>query len=288
MLPRQRGMALVLVLWILVALVLMAAGYTFQVHTETRIVGAARERIEARALAEAAVAYVAAEILQDDAARTAPEDSVLPLNGLPWTWSFGGREVVIRVTGTGGLVDINRADDALLEQLLEYAGAPQDGLQSMLDAMLDFRDSDDARKPNGAEDSDYEAAGLEGGAKDASFNDIDELGQILGFDRGSVAALRPLVTVFGGGNGIDPRYAPAEVLAMLTGGDAPLAQSLTESRNRDVDTAISSPWLRNMGANSYRIDVSLAGAPRAEPQVSAVIELDGSGRQLYRILAWRE
>ena len=51
----QKGLALVMVLWVSMLLSLLAGSYAFGVRTETRVMADLRGRAEARALAEAAV-----------------------------------------------------------------------------------------------------------------------------------------------------------------------------------------------------------------------------------------
>src|SRR3970282_2169673 len=67
----------------------------------------------------------------------------------------------------------------------------------------------------GGEDPDYANAGLPYGAKDAEFESIAELQQVLGFTPATYARLEPHVTVFSGRARPDPAFASAEVLDAL-------------------------------------------------------------------------
>ena len=60
-----------------------------------------------------------------------------------------------------------------------------------MDAIADFRDPDDLRRLNGAEDADYQSAGLKHGAKDGPFKAIEELQQVLGVDHDLYKVARP-------------------------------------------------------------------------------------------------
>ena len=54
---------------------------------------------------------------------------------------------------------------------------------ALVDAIVDFRDEDDLHCLQGAEDRDYADAGLPRGAKDAAFEAVEELQQVLGMTR---------------------------------------------------------------------------------------------------------
>ena len=59
----EKGIALVIVLWIVVLLSIMAASFAYSMRTETTLTTFAMERAQARALAEAGIAYAAQKLL---------------------------------------------------------------------------------------------------------------------------------------------------------------------------------------------------------------------------------
>ena len=115
---RQRGLALVMVLWVSMLLALLAGSYAFGVRTETRVMADLRGRAEARALAEAAMVFFGV-MLAD-----AQERELLPLNGTPLVQEFFGRDLTLRITDVSGLVDLNKASPALLKRAVVWAGVP--------------------------------------------------------------------------------------------------------------------------------------------------------------------
>ena len=275
---RQRGLALVVVLWISLLLGLLAASYAFSVRTETRVTTGVRERAEARALAEGA-AYFAGALVR----AWAPEELPVQLNGLPVTWEFAGRKVILRAGAASGRIDINRAGRDLLASALLHAGAPVERADALADAIVDWRDRDDARSLNGAEAPDYAAAGFHPGPKDAEFDSVDELGQVLGMTPEVLERLRPLVTVYGGG-GIDPRYAPKEVLLMLSGGDEVLADTLSAGDNADVTQRVPFDGYQTGGATNLHLDIEVPSPGGGRYRFSAVIAPNGP----VPLLDWRE
>jgi len=112
----QRGMVLVIVLWIITLLAVMAGAFAYSMRVETRLAASAVERAQARTLAEAGVAYALAWQLDADAQKQWSP------NGDPRDWTFGGGRLRIEVTDASGLVDLNNAGPELLKALLAGAG----------------------------------------------------------------------------------------------------------------------------------------------------------------------
>ena len=94
----------------------------------------------------------------------------------------------IAIRDEGGKIDLNAAPNELLHGLfLSVACAGRDGegvglddrqADALVDAIRDFADEDELQRLNGAEDRDYEDAGLPWGAKDAPFRAVEELHRV--------------------------------------------------------------------------------------------------------------
>ena len=125
-----------------------------------------------------------------------PEAIDVP-NGDPRDWTFGGGRLRIEVTDASGLVELNNAGPELLKALLAGAGVDARGIRiTFAEAIQDWRDRDDQSLPHGAESADYRAAGRSR-PKNASFESIEELGQVLGMTRELHERLARAATVFG-------------------------------------------------------------------------------------------
>ncbi len=98
------------------------------------------------------------------------------------------------------------ADPGLLMALMKAVGVQEP--ENLVDAILDWRDPDDLHLVNGAEDEQYAAAGLPYGAKDGPFDSVEELGQVMGFDRELYQALAPALTVTSGQASPALEFAP--------------------------------------------------------------------------------
>ncbi len=207
----RRGLALVSVLWVLTLLALIAASFTRTTRTEINLARNLAENARAEALADAGVYRAVYGLLQPNEAERWKAD------GRVYRLRLGGGEVAITIQDEIGKIDLNRAQDELLQGLFELAGLAPDDAAALVDAIVDFRDADDLRRLNGAEDRDYEAAGLPWGAKDAPFEAVEELRQVIGMDPDIYNRVAPALTVHSRRPGFNPNFAPREVLLALPG-----------------------------------------------------------------------
>lgn len=221
----QRGIALITVLWLLLLLSVIAAGTLRGARTETNLARNGAEAAAARALAEAGVAR----------ALLALSDPVIEdgwrHDGSPRSWPFAAGSVEISIQDSAGRIDLNRAPVALLAGLARAAGLEPGPATALADAIADFRDRNELRRLNGAEDGDYRTAGQPWGAKDAPFDRVAELARVLGMTPELMARLRPAVTVASGREGIDPTIAPRAALLALPGVDAQEVEAFVARRD---------------------------------------------------------
>lgn len=219
----QRGLALVLVLWMVAALLVTATGVVYAVRGEVRAVSSFREMAEADALADAGIVMAAREVMGDKK----PEDRLRQV-GL----DFERSPVSVQVVPLSGLIDLNAAPEALLTELIVVAGEVDRGRASSLaQRIIDWRDIDGDPHPAGAEDAAYAAAGVPFRTRGGPFEAPEDLLQVLGVDFDLYARLRPLVTVHARGDGrVDPAAAPGPVLRVLAGGSDEIASTYQAAR----------------------------------------------------------
>ncbi len=295
----QRGMVLVIVLWIVTLLAVMAGGFAYSMRVETRLATSTVERAQARALAEAGVAYALAWQLDPDAQKQWPP------NGDPRDWAFGGGRLRIEVTNASGLVNLNNAGTELLKALLAGAGVGSREQDNMAEAIQDWRDPDDQSMPQGAESADYRAAGRPG-PKNAPFESVEELGQVLGMTRELHKRLAGAVTVFSFDSSVNPALAPARVLQALGLNERTVADYVG-ARARAAADGSSAPSLPSGDGLSFfsssRSSIyHIAVVAETETGTAVVLEAvfdarggggvavqgGGGGGQDPRLLTWRE
>ncbi len=156
----ERGIALIAVLWGLVLVSVIAGSFAATTRTGIRAAHNAVEMAKARALAEAGISRVV--LLLSSAA--VPQS--LQLDGTPYKFRVGDTEVILRIEDDTGRIDLHRASLGQLPGLFKAVGVDPSGAAALADAVVDFRDRNDARLANGAEDPDYYAAGRAYGAVD--------------------------------------------------------------------------------------------------------------------------
>src|SRR3546814_4962341 len=102
--------------------------------------------------------------------------------------------VRIEVVDESGKVDLHAADVDLLARLFTVVGVDQATAGDIAAAIADWRDADDLTQPQGgAEDPAYASAGLAWGAKDAQFDTVAEVEQVLGMTPAIYARVAPLL-----------------------------------------------------------------------------------------------
>jgi general secretion pathway protein K len=111
----------------------------------------------------------------------APTDArIFHTDGTVYAWQFANRRVHISIKDEASKIDLNTAPEALLAALFAAVGVNRGKAQSLAAAIADFRDADNMPRPQGAEEAEYRAAGLSWGPKNAPFQTVEELQQVLG------------------------------------------------------------------------------------------------------------
>ena len=275
---RQRGMALIIVLWLIVLLGVIAAGHASNVHSATRLAMQHIESAKARTLAEAGIQRAIVSLLLRNSGPT------WPVNGTPRRLVIDEREVMVAVRDATGLVDLNAADAGLLAALISTTGDDPSQQEKLVDAILDWRDSDNLTHLHGAEDDAYRAAGLAWTARDAAFSSVDELRYVFGMTAERVAAVMPYVTVYSGRGALNLEYAPPFLISVLTG------QTPDINENNDGLTPQKrQPRVASTARNgTYHIYASATGNGKVTASVEAVVRIAPTAEQAYSVLYWRE
>ena len=208
---RQSGVALVLVMWVAVILAVIAGSFIVERRTELLVVRNSISVARAEAAANAGV-YRA---LHDLYRQNVPD--VWKRDGAPHDWAFEGVPVRVEVRDESAKIDINTASDPLLRGLLVSVGLAEAEAGAILDAILDWRDPDPLKRPNGAEEGDYAAAGLTYRPANAPFQAIEELQLVLGMRPDIYRRVAPSITVFSRMPGVNATIASREVLLAIPG-----------------------------------------------------------------------
>ncbi len=233
---RQSGIALVLTLWLTVLLTAIAGGFAYSMRTEALAAGNAISVAKVRAAADGAVERTAFELT-----RPKLPGSWLP-NGAPHEWRDGEIAIVARATDETAKIDLNAAGEVLLRGLFtSVGGADPDVAVRLVEAVMDWRDADDLRRPNGAEAADYQATGSKVVPANAPFETIGEVARVLGMTPAIYQRIVGSVTVHSRQAGVNPLTASREVLLALPNADASVVDAYLASREEALRAGAPPP-----------------------------------------------
>lgn len=283
---QERGIALVIVLWVITLLTIIAMGLTTTQRTETALIGNQVDTVRFRALADAALAYTVLNLTTSPPLDLAAESEPWVPDGQPHTWRFAGEALEIRVFNERSRIDLNQASREQLEALLLLLAVAPDEAAALADAILDWRDPDDLTQLNGAEDDDYFAAGLPYGAKDGPFDTVAELRQVMGMTADLYRAMAPALTIDSGATRVDARYASALVLAVEQGLTLEEAEEVVEERLEPVVPGAETRAPINRGGPLYRIQVTWLVGERPTRTMQALLSTYRRQATSYTI-RWR-
>lgn len=167
---RQRGVALLLVMWLIMLLAAVIGAFALIARTEHL-----QGRVLVRGLVAENAARAGLEYSMTRVGASDPRRQWLP-DGRPHRWGYGNAEVELKIVDENGKIDINQADLTLLTEFIRRFEVDQQRATQFAAAILDWRDPDSLTQPaGGGEDADYASEGLPYGAKDAEFESVAEL-----------------------------------------------------------------------------------------------------------------
>ncbi|MCP5364158.1 MAG: general secretion pathway protein GspK [Hyphomicrobiales bacterium] len=288
---RQRGVALVAVLWVLMLLSFLAAGFSSTARTEVSLSRNLVDNAKAEALADAGVSRAVMLLI-------APlPDRGIRVSGQAYAWEFADGEVRFAVWDENGKIDLNAASDDVLISLFRAAGLSEKESEALVDRIADYRDPDSDSRPMGAEDRDYYAAERPYGAKDRDFQRVDELRQVLGMDGAVYRAVRPVLTVFSSRRSPDLKVASPIVKEIFEAGVFPTHDQDFDAEPLDeqIGTRPSRTSLTDeeavpvaKGSGIYLIHSegqTLGGGVFVR---EAIVQIPGPENELYGVFEWRQ
>ncbi|KRT55558.1 Type II secretory pathway, component PulK [endosymbiont of Ridgeia piscesae] len=277
----ERGIALLLVLWLIVLLSVIGGSHARNGRMELNLAANQREALQARLHAEAGL-YMAIDDLL-----VSSREGGFQLRGVENQVEFEGTRLTVSIINATGLTDINQATSSTLEALIVSTGMKKEQARSLVDAILDWRDADDLIRLQGAEARQYAAAGLAYRPANARFKSEQELKMVLGMTAETYRAIVPFITVHSKGGALDSAQAPAALLRQLEQQEAAVMRG---SAGRQIDRPqVPGSLPRQLPAYPiYHLDVRAVTGQGGRSHVRAVVDISGNLQRRYRILAWRE
>jgi general secretion pathway protein K len=250
------------------------------------------------------------------------DDDIMPADGQWHDGELAGAKYQVRITDEGGLIPINKVGEAILKKVVQnLMVGPQsqvkgvdrraeNEVEGVVDSILDWRDPDSLKRVHGAESEYY--LSTKGGypAKNAFFDDPQELLLVKGVDASlyyggdGVPGLRDVISIFNRSGQLNARTVTAPVLQALLGIEADDAEQLIEQRDADPEGFVTilntqlgglgaeegetlSGFIVNEPAHTVRIQARAdTSQPRNQSNVEAVVELSSDEFDGPKILRW--
>ena len=287
---RHKGLALVLVLWVLSLLTIMAGSFALSMRREASIVAGIKNNAQARAVAESGIAMAEMMLLNPDQnKRWRADGSIYEINS-------EDARVRVRLISETGRIDINKADQTLLQGLMTHAPVDEEQQTRLVNAILDWHDKDDMVRLDGAEKKEYQDAGLSYQPRNKPFQTIEELQLVLGMNESVFKWIEPLVTVYSGQQQVTVQLATKEVLQVIPGLDMGLVDSYIAARLESAKNDLPVPAFpsssgQNSGAGQNNV-LTLVSEAFMDDESSAVIsavikQSDQSQVAPFQVLKWQ-
>jgi general secretion pathway protein K len=307
-LSSEKGIALMMVLWVLVLLSIISLNYFSSNRWNTASTRNLKEETLSYYMAmsgyQEAVNYllsdkdIGIDFLDNEGNFwTDTNDNTQPVTGLRTTEDG---EIDIKIIDENAKININSADALRLTNVFSWAGIPDDAITEINDSILDWKDADSEHHLSGAEDEYYEGLEDPYTAKNLVFDIPEELALVKGMqpeyfkDNGDGRSLLGLITTFGG-NIININTVSREVMGILGFNDdeieAVMKQRTRESGGfRFIPPEFAAKGVNAIASQIFRIEV-LARQKDSKRAVKIVAVLsrkaDTSGYKVQTIY-WRE
>jgi len=296
----QKGIALLIVLWVMMILMVTVLSLSVLTRAETFGTFAFKEGMEKKFLAEAGVERGIMEIVN----RSVNKDQTVTLVGKE-LWKTDGtayavdmgdkRGYVVRLIDESGKISLNGLTDTsgvLLKNLLVNQGVSPEDADIIVDSVLDWKDTDDLHRLNGAESDYYLSLPNPYKAANAPFETLEALILVKGVTpeilygtdkkRGIIHFLTLSLTL----SKINVNTAAREVLAALPEMTAGMVDRIVELRSSATFRGIDD--IKDIVGSSYaKMDpyLSFASAGTSEGYTVEATGYKGEQNKGYSILA---
>ncbi len=275
---RQRGVALLLVLWACTLLAILLGGYAALARTEGLQARYQFAQTQAHYAAEAGLMRALYALQDPQPARRWTGD------GRPYAFDYDRAKVVVRAIDEGGKVDLNAGSPEVLRGLFQAAGLNAAEAQALAGHVLDWRNPTVLEGDAASQRAAYKAAGRDYGPRGGPFASIEELQMVLGMTPALYRQVAPAVTIWAGTASPDPNTAPPLALAAIPGMTPAQLEQIRAARQRNA--ADPRLVLNNGTTHSIRSEATLADGTRAI--LRATIRLQAGQAQPYLVLRWQE
>lgn len=277
---RQRGMALLLVLWVATLLAILLGGYAVLARTQGLQARYRLAQAQAHYAAQAGLMRAIQAIYDPQPARRWVAD------GRSYRIAFAQAQVDVSAVSENGKVDLNTAMPQVLQGLLHAAGLSADAAQQLATHIVAWRQPLAASRMADITPLDYLAAGRAYRPRHGPFASIEELQLVWGMTPALYARLAPQITIWSGRPVPNPDTAPPLALQAIPGISAARVQALLAARTAQAPDPTQN--IDNGSTQSIKSVATLADGTKAQLRATIRWRASRTGAHPYAVLRWRE
>jgi general secretion pathway protein K len=254
---QEKGVALVVTIWIITILVIVAFEFSSAMRLESYSVKNYQEEAQLYAMACGAYERALGELScrHDPFLRQKKKDLLreeIPaakrewlIDGRPYTFPLGQGTCQVRIYGEAGKININLASERTLRQVATCLGLEGESRDILVDSILDWRDPDDFYRAHGAENEYYRSLQEPYDCKNGYLDTIEELLLVRGVSKElfwgkkilfpgekeeKIVGLKDIFSVYAAGEQIDLNAAGWPVLRCFLGLPGEVAEKVISVR----------------------------------------------------------
>jgi general secretion pathway protein K len=308
-LSSQRGVALIMVLWVVVLLTMSALSLSLLTRTDALATLSFRQELENKFLAEAGIHRGIMELFYRNANRN--QQTLLEgfepfqCDGREYAAEMADGHYRIRIMEESGKINLNALTDQngiVLKNLLMNSGVAEEKANIIIDSILDWKDRDNIHRLSGAEDDYYQSLPRPYKAKNADFDSPEELFFVRGLSgailhgSGEVKGILPFCTIYGKTDRINLLTASQEVLRAVPGMTEEMVRRIIDYRDLGPaeklqpiagwmggDYNAIAPYVTTAESNVYTIDaIGYKEDEKRHYPVRATVTIEGAMK--YRVM----
>jgi general secretion pathway protein K len=252
----EKGVALIMVLWVIAILSVVVLEFSFGMRTEANLAKNFKEEASLYALADGGLQRAIVELIYKHDSRIQQKRKAMKIeeippgkeewitDGRPNTLSFNLGKCEVRILGEDGKININTVSETLLRKIIGNMGLEGEARDVAVDSILDWRDPDDFYRINGAENDYYQSLPNPYECKNRNLDTIEELLLVKGVTldlfhgkrkkeedgKSEKVGLKDIFSIYASGEQIDINSASPLVMRMSLGIPKDVAQLIVKAR----------------------------------------------------------
>ncbi len=258
-LETQKGVALIMVLWVIAILSVVVLEFCFGMRTEVNMTKNFKDELQLYAMAEGGVQRASIEVIYKHDSRVQLLRKILKAEEIPSDkkeWLTDGRPYLlpfdqgvceIRIMSEEGKININTVSETTLRKVIGNLGLEGEARDIVVDSIMDWRDPDDFYRVNGAENDYYQSLKEPYNCKNGNLDSIEELLLVRGvtpdlfFGRKEIkkgeegmkvdrVGLKDIFSIYSSGEQIDINSTTPLVLRYVLGIPEEVSRLITKAR----------------------------------------------------------